>query len=321
MSVSKDQDDLSPAVIASKSEIAAGIFSFELHHPSGLDLRPFSPGSHLSVRVPSGAMRKYSMCNDAGESHRYVIAVKRDEAGRGGSVSLTDRTAPGDTLLISKPRNDFPLVESRGGYVFIAGGIGITPIMSMIRHVKNTGERFKLYYCTRSQEATAFREELTSVAFNANTLIHHDNGEESSSLDLWPVLEKPKGQHVYCCGPRPLMDAVRDMTGHWPATAIHFESFVDAAPESANDQEFKVRVSGSPKTIVVPPGVSILEALRKEGYEIASSCESGSCGTCRTKLLSGIPDHRDFVLPQEERGRFIMLCVSRAKSGELVIEL
>jgi phthalate 4,5-dioxygenase reductase component len=308
-------------LIASKNEIAAGIFCFELRDPAGVELPPFSSGAHISIRVPNGLMRKYSLCNGATERNRYVIAAKREAGGRGGSLSLVDGTAPGDTIFISPPLNDFPLVESRGGYIFIAGGIGITPIMSMIRQLHSSGGRFKLYYCTRSLETTAFAAELSLPEFRDQILFHHDGGDPALSIDLWPLLEKPKGQHVYCCGPRPLMDAVRDMTGHWPAPAVHFESFVDAAPVRANDREFVVRIHGSDRAIAVPRGTTILEALRQAGYQVASSCESGSCGTCRTKLIAGEPDHRDFVLSESERANTIMICVSRARSDELLIEL
>src|SRR3954470_20212120 len=141
-------------------QIADGIFSFELRHPQGADLPEFTSGSHLTIRVPNGSLRKYSLCNDPAERDRYVIGVRREADGRGGSVSLVDDTKAGDELLVSPPRNDFKLVKSAAGYIFIAGGIGITPIMSMIRHLKSTGGRFKLYYLTRSPEMTAFREEL-----------------------------------------------------------------------------------------------------------------------------------------------------------------
>src|SRR5262249_55495061 len=158
--------------------------------------------------------------------------------------SLADGTATGDVLLASVPGNAFPLLPSPRGYIFIAGGIGITPVMSMIRHVKNAGERFNLYYCTRSRNVTAFAAELALPELKAHVLLHHDEGDPARSFDLWPVLEKPGGQHVYCCGPRPLMDAVKDMTGHWPASAIHFESFADEAPVKAEDREFIVRIAG-----------------------------------------------------------------------------
>lgn len=321
LKLEEEKSGLFPVIIAAKNEIAAGIFSFEFRDPKGGELPPFTPGSHLSVQVPNGLLRKYSLCNDATERDRYVIAAKREAGGRGGSISLADETKAGGTIFISAPRNDFPLVESRGGYIFIAGGIGITPIMAMIRHVNAATGRFKLYYCTRSPEVTAFAAELNAPEFKAQTIIHYDGGDADRSLDLWPVLEKPKGQQVYCCGPRPLMDAVRDMTGHWPASAIHFEFFADGAPVRPDDREFIVRIAGSDRKISVPAGTTILEALRREGFQVASSCESGTCGTCRTKLIAGQPDHRDFVLAEADRHNSIMLCVSRAFSSELVIAL
>jgi phthalate 4,5-dioxygenase reductase component len=321
MNSKDDSDALSQVAVVSKSEIAAGIFSFELCEPAGRELPAFTPGSHISVRAPNGLLRKYSLCNDATERHRYVIAIKRDAGGRGGSVDLVDGTAVGSTLLVSAPRNDFPLLESAGDYIFVAGGIGITPIVAMIRQAKAWGKPFRLYYCTRSLEATAFAAELMSPAFKDHVTIHHDGGDPARAFDFWPVFEKPKAQYVYCCGPRPLMDAVRDMTGHWPTSAIHFESFADVAPARADDREFTVHVAGSESAISVPPGTTILAALRREGYKLASSCESGTCGTCRTKLLAGEADHRDFVLSEAERAGAIMICVSRALSSELVLEL
>jgi phthalate 4,5-dioxygenase reductase subunit len=314
-------DGFSPLIIASKSEAATGIFSFELRDPSGRDLPPFTPGAHLAIRVPNGFLRKYSLCNDALEHDRYLITVKREASGRGGSISLVDDAATGDLLFALPPENAFPLLPSPRGYIFIAGGIGITPVMSMIRHLQNAAAPFKLYYCTRSRAATAFADGLASPVLKAHVLIHHDEGDPARSLDLWPVLERPGGQHVYCCGPRPLMDAVKDMTGHWPASAIHFESFSDQAPVKVDDREFVVRIAGVDKAIAVPPGTTILEALRCAGFQVPSSCESGSCGTCRTKLLSGQPDHRDFVLSGTDRASAIMICVSRALSEELVVEL
>jgi phthalate 4,5-dioxygenase reductase subunit len=317
----ENSDGLSPLIIASKSEVATGAFSFELRDPQGRNLAPFTPGAHLAIRVPNGLFRKYSLCNDASERDRFVITVKREAGGRGGSVSLVDDTARGDLLFASAPRNAFPLLPSPRGYIFIAGGIGITPVMSMIRQVENTATPFKLYYCTRSREVTAFADELTSPGLKPHVSIHYDEGDPARSLDLWPVLEKPGGQHVYCCGPRPLMDAVKDMIGHWPASAIHFESFADQAPVKADDREFTVRIVGVDKVITVPQGTTILEALRRDGFQVPSSCESGSCGTCRTKLVRGKPDHRDFVLSEADRVSAIMICVSRARSDELVLEL
>lgn len=301
-------------------QIADGIFSYELRRPDGSELPEFTSGSHLTLRVPNGLLRKYSLCNDPAERDRYVIGVRREAGGRGGSISLVDGTKVGDELLVSTPRNDFPLVKSAAGYIFIAGGIGITPIRSMIRHLKNTGGRFKLYYLTRSPEMTAFREELSGPEFRGQVTIHHDHGDPDRAFDLWPVLEQPKGQQVYCCGPRPLMEAVRDMSGHWSASAVHFEAFTEPARSTPEDRPFRVRLARSGDTIEVPVGTTILEALRANGHQVPSSCESGTCDTCRTKLIEGEADHRDLVLAEHERDTNIMVCVSRARSEELVID-
>jgi phthalate 4,5-dioxygenase reductase subunit len=310
-------------VVAARHEIATGIHAFELRsRNAAVALPAFAPGSHIGMRTPAGHLRKFSLTNDPQERDRYVIAVKRESAGRGGSAGLIDTLRTGDVVECAAPRNDFALAERPTQFIFIAGGIGITPIMSMIRHLKASGRaRFKLYYLTRDPAATAFREELTSPAFHGQVVIHHDEGDPARAFDLWPVLERPTPAHVYCCGPRPLLEAVRDMTGHWSASAIHFESFVDAAAMHApEDRPFRVRLAQSGVTLDVTADQSILDALRAAGFDAPSSCEAGTCGTCRTRLLAGDADHRDLVLAPDERDDSIMICVSRARSGELVID-
>src|SRR5262249_35389633 len=181
------------------------------------------------------------------------------------------------------------------------------------------GGRFRLYYCTCSVAATAFRDELTAE-FRSQTVIHHDQGDPTQSLDLWPILEKPGGRPLYCCGPRGLMQAVRDMTGHWSPPAVHLEGFTEAAEAGPDDTPFTVRLARSGGTVAVPVGTTILEALRRHGLAVPSSCESGTCGTCRTELIAGDADHRDLVLADDERGSNIMVGVSRAHSDELGID-
>lgn len=320
MSTQTHSDTQMPLQVAAITDVAQGIRSFELVQPDGTDLPPFTPGSHLKVQTPSGALRKYSLCNDPAERKHYVITVKREDAGQGGSASMHRELEVGDTLPTSLPDNAFPLVEKARSYVFIAGGIGITPILSMIRSFGETPPApWKLYYLTRSAESTAFREEL--MGMGSNVVIHHSGGEPAGQYDLWPALEKPNLAHVYCCGPKRLMESVRDMTGHWSPTNVHFESFNEGGGVKPDDKPFSVKLAKLGAEFIVPVGKSILASLREHGCHAASSCESGTCGTCRTALLEGEADHRDMVLMPEEMASQIMICVSRARSERLVIDL
>jgi len=308
--------------IARIHDAAQGIRSFEFVQPDGADLPPFTPGSHIKVQVPNGMLRKYSLCNDPAERHRYVITVKRDDRGQGGSVSLCDEAREGDLIPVSVPDNAFPLVDNGKAFLFIAGGIGITPILSMIRSFGELSTaKWKLYYFSCSPETTAFLEELQAPELRGKVKIHHDFGDPAKAFDLWPVLERPGEAHIYCCGPRGLMEAVRDMSGHWPATRVHFESFNEGGEVRPDDKPFEVVLNRSGQRFEVPVGESILTILRQHGCNVPSSCESGTCGTCRTRLVSGQADHRDMVLMPEEMEHEVMICVSRARSAELVIDL
>jgi phthalate 4,5-dioxygenase reductase subunit len=306
-----------------KSEIADGVFLFELAADDGDELPAFTPGSHITVTAPSGQKRRYSLCNDPVERNRYLIAVKQETAGRGGSLSFTREIKEGDTVAVEPPANEFEMAKNEPKrLIFIAGGIGITPIRAMILHCLTHGKtNFMLYYFTRSPSMMAFREEFSSRAFEGKVVLHHDNGDPDQAYDLWPVLEEQRGAHLYCCGPRGLMDAVRDMTGHWPDSAVHFEDFVGASAPHADDVKFEVRLSKSGATYEVAAHVSILDTLRSHGHVLASSCESGTCGTCRCRFTDGEPDHRDLVLSDDEKKHDIMICVSRAKSATLTLDL
>jgi phthalate 4,5-dioxygenase reductase subunit len=300
--------------------VARDVHLFEFRHPAGEELPGFTAGSHVTVRAPNGSVRKYSLCNDPAERHRYEIAVRRDAAGHGGSVSLVDGVKAGDLVEVGEPRNAFELNEKAAQYLLIAGGIGITPILAMARRLATLGKKFRLVYLTRSAGDTAFADVLSGDAFAGTITVHHDGGDPARAFDLWTLLEKPNG-HVYCCGPRGLLEAVRDMTGHWSSSAVHFESFLDAvASARPDDKPFTVKLAASGASIEVPPSTSILEAMRAAGHEAPSSCESGTCGTCKTRLLEGVADHRDLVLMEDERDAWIMICVSRALTPEIAIE-
>ncbi len=307
--------------VSAKTLLATDIWQFDLRHPHGEALTPFTAGSHLTVQTPGGVRRNYSLCSDPADAHCYQIAIKREGRGRGGSVSMVDGVRAGDTLAVSAPRNNFALHARAESFLFIAGGIGITPILSMMRDLRrNPRARFRLIYCTRDEASTAFRT-LLLAEFGAQVRLHHDHGDLQQAIDLWSEFEMPGREQVYCCGPRGLMDAVADMSGHWPSGAIHFESFgVDASQQAAN-QPFTVRLQRSGTTIEVDAGQTLLEALRAHGCWVPSSCESGTCGTCRTPLLAGTPEHRDMVLMDDEKDTQIMVCVSRAHGGELVLDL
>ena len=301
--------------------IADGINLFEFRDAGGSELPQFSAGAHIAIHVPNGMLRKYSLCNDPAERDRYQVAVKREVNGRGGSSSLIDDVKAGDELAVVAPVNDFGLPRRAQDFLFIAGGIGVTPMVAMIRQVMAEGKRFRLYYCTRSPETTAFREELSAPQFKDMVTIHYDQGDPSRSLDLRPILaERKNREHLYCCGPRPLMEAVRAMTDHWSPTAVHFEAFSEAETHKPDDKPFKVRLARSGTMLDVSTSTTILEVLREHGLEVPSSCETGTCGTCRTKLLAGEADHRDLVLAEHERKDTIMICVSRARGDEITID-
>src|SRR6185437_14683472 len=203
------QPAMMPLRVTRADKIADGIHLFELRDDAGRELPPFTAGAHIAVRAPNGLLRKYSLCNDPIERDRYQIAVKREVTGRGGSTSLIDEVKAGDELIVTAPVNDFALPPRAQDFLFIAGGIGVTPMMAMIRQVMAEGKRFRLFYCSRSPETTAFREELSAQQFRDMVTIHYDGGDVSRSLDLRPILaERKNREHLYCCGPRPLMEAV-----------------------------------------------------------------------------------------------------------------
>lgn len=318
-----DTPALRPLHVSHKAQIARDIHRFQLRHPDGAALAPFTAGAHLAVRVPGGAMRQYSLCSDPQEQGYYEIAVKREAAGRGGSVSLVDGVGEGDELWVGEPANLFELSEKARSFILVAGGIGITPFMAMLHSLRAEAARpFKLYYFTRDAEATAFAQELSAPELAGRVLVHHDQGDPAQSFDLWPVFEKPApGAHVYCCGPQGLMDAVRDMTGHWPDSAIHFESFGADTRPHADDQPFDIELARSGGSLHVEVGQTMLQVLHLNRVTVPSSCESGTCGSCKVGLLGGEADHRDQVLLPHERSDHVMVCVSRARGAKLVLDL
>ncbi len=320
----KDAGELMELEVRETALLAEDVVMFVLVHPAGEQLPAFTAGAHVIVVTPNGLSRHYSLCNSQGERDRYVIAVKRETAGKGGSASMVDEVRAGTRLEVSRPFNYFPLADNAESHLLIAGGIGITPILAMARELASRGADFQLVYCTRSMEATAFREEILAAPWHDRVRFHHDNGVPSAELPFAPQLIQRRGEtHLYCCGPRGLMQAVRAAASHWPSSALHFEDFGtnDDDSISADGSGFVVRLARSGGQVNVAPDVSILEALRRSGVAVPSSCESGTCGTCRTRMLEGIADHRDYVLDEDEQKGEIMICVSRAVTPELVLDL
>ncbi|MEQ9815450.1 MAG: PDR/VanB family oxidoreductase [Azospirillaceae bacterium] len=305
--------------VASRRPLTPEIEEFTLVPAAGDSALPaFTPGAHISVATPSGANRRYSLVNDGSAPDRYVIAVKHEPQSRGGSSSMHDQATVGRRLWVSDPENTFELVPA-ARYLLIAGGIGITPIQAMARELVRQGSRFDLVYCTREPAETAYREELDGLAIPTLT-VHHDRGDPERFFDFWDLFEEPRDVHVYCCGPHALMEEIKAISGHWPEGRIHFEDFKPVEAVRPDDRAFTVTLAGSGRRIEVPADRSILEALRAAGEATVSSCESGTCGTCKCRLIEGRADHRDMVLREDERDRFIMICVSRAAEGDLTID-
>ncbi|HEY0826407.1 MAG TPA: PDR/VanB family oxidoreductase [Ramlibacter sp.] len=311
-------------VLRRKQE-ALDIASFELARPDGSALPGFSAGSHIDVQLPGGLTRQYSLCNDAAEQHRYRIAVLRDANSRGGSAAMHEQVREGDTLLISEPRNHFPLVHGERALLF-AGGIGVTPLLCMAQRLATIGSEFTLHYCTRSAERTAFREEIAASAWKDRVRFHFDDGPPSQKLQLERVLAKPEpGTHLYVCGPTGFIDwVVKAAEGlGWPKDQVHLEYFGAAGQDTGGDRAFQVKIASSGAVYDVPAGQTIVHALQEHGIEILTSCEQGVCGTCITRVLQGECDHRDLYFTDEEKAKHDQFtpCCSRAKSAVLVLDL
>lgn len=306
---------------------AIGIHTYELVDPSGAALPPFSAGSHIDVHLPGNLIRQYSLCNDPRERHRYVIGVLNVVGGRGGSKTMHEVVRVSDLFTISAPRNNFPLAEGARRHVLLAGGIGVTPMMAMVETLAAQGADFNVVYCSRSSDLTAFRDRLKPHADAGRVAFHHDEGDPAGGLDVAAALrEHAAGTHLYCCGPAGLMKAVKAATEHWPPGTVHFEFFspvpapaTSAAAEAGADT-FQVQLASSGVVYTVPPEKSIVEVLRENGVEVETSCEAGICGTCRTRYLEGSPDHRDFVLTDEEHEDFVLICCARSQSDLLVLD-
>jgi len=305
---------------------AKGVLSLELRDPDGTDLPPFTAGAHLSIYLSNGTNRQYSLLNDPRERHRYVVAVALSPTSRGGSRYAHRFLRQGDRFLALPPRNNFALDERAGGYCFVAGGIGITPILSMVRWCTATGKEWRLFYTAHSRLRAAFYEELQVIG-EEQVCFHFTEEHSGQRIPIQGVVSSlGEAEHLYCCGPASLMREVREaVTGH-AESRTHFEWF--SAPELTAAQinetkGFEVILRKSAQKLWVAPSQSILEVLEENGFEPPFFCRSGICRTCEVGVCTGRPDHRDFVLSEEERaeGKRMMICVSRAVTPQLEIDL
>ncbi|HEY4065946.1 MAG TPA: PDR/VanB family oxidoreductase [Burkholderiaceae bacterium] len=313
-------------LVARKQAEARDIVSYELVDPSGNPLAPFEAGAHIDVRLRDGLTRSYSLLNAPGDSHRYRIAVLRDPNTRGGSAAMHDEVHEGASLAIAPPLNHFALAPGAPYSLLLAGGIGVTPLLSMAEHLQAAGAAFEMHYCGRSPERTAFVEEIAAAAYGAWVRLHYDDGPVPQRLDIDAVLAHcPAGTHLYVCGPRGFIDAMtgRAVAAGWPPQRIHCEFFGGPAAAQAGDGGFEVTLARSGRTVRVAPDQSVVQALAARGIALDTSCEQGVCGVCLTRVLQGTPDHRDMVLSDEERARNDLFtpCCSRALSAVLVLDL
>ncbi|HEU5471073.1 MAG TPA: PDR/VanB family oxidoreductase [Actinophytocola sp.] len=302
-------------VLAHREIVARDVVRLTLRHPENERLPAWEPGAHLDLVLRPELVRQYSLCGDPADRSVFQLAVLREPAGRGGSAHVHDRLRPGDPVRIRGPRNNFPLVDA-ARYLFIAGGIGITPIVPMVAAVAARGVPWRLVYGGRRRTSMAFLPELGRYGDRVRVLPEDETG-------LLPVDELLRGTGpdtaVYCCGPEPLLAAVeRRRAGR----TLHVERFTPVAATGAGTG-FEVELARSGRTLHVPADRSILDTVLAAGIPVLSSCREGTCGTCETGVLSGEPDHRDALLSPEERaaGEVMMICVSRACGARLVLDL
>ncbi|MGF7121458.1 PDR/VanB family oxidoreductase [Rhodococcus sp. BE178] len=304
-----------------KSDVVDGVAVLELRHPAGVALPQWTPGSHIDVVLQPDLVRQYSLCGDPSDPGCWRIAVLREPDGRGGSQYVHDKLDVGDSVRVRGPRNNFELRDAPR-YIFIAGGIGITPMLPMVAAAHAAGSDWTLTYGGRRRGSMAFVDELTTLYPDSVEVCAQD---VSGRPDLSAILGTPLPDTlVYCCGPAGLLDAVAERCEQWPAGTLHVERF--AARELGApvlDETFEVELALSGTTVTVPPGTSILEAVTAAGVQVLSSCQEGTCGTCETSVLGGVVDHRDSLLTDEERAAddTMMICVSRAACPRLILDL
>ena len=279
-----------------------------------------APGAHIGVVLPNGVERQYSLIHYGPSFSEYTVGVKRDANSRGGSVFMHDQLRVGMKVKLIPPRNNFPLREDADLVVLLAGGIGITPIYCMVKRLIELKRPWQLHYSCRSRADTAFLEELSQ---HGDVRFHFDEESGGKFLPVADIVAGlPKSAHLYCCGPGPMLAAFEAATANWPPEQVHIEYFTPKF-EAAEAGGFIVELARSKRELVIPPGKSILQAVREAGIQVPHSCEEGVCGACETRVISGTPDHRDSILTEQERkdSATMMICCSGSKSPRLVLDI
>lgn len=299
---------------------ARDILIVEFGHPAGCSLPSGSAGSHVDVTLPNGLTRQYSLIETVRNQESYKVAVKREPNGRGGSAYIHDQLRVGHLVGIGIPRNNFPLDEQASHVVLVAGGIGITPIWCMVQRLVELRKSWEIHYSCRSRIDAAFLSELTQLR---SAQFHFDDEKGGQLLNLCRIVaEAPKGSHFYCCGPKPMLKAFEEATIALPPESVHVEYF-SSPNEAAITGGYTVELAKTGRAFTIPAGSTILEVLREAGVAVSFSCEEGVCGACETKVLSGIPDHRDSILGAKERAqnKTMMICCSGSRSDKLILDL
>lgn len=313
-----------PLRVARIHDAASGVKAFELFHADGLPLAPVEAGAHIELHLSDRLQRSYSLLNAPGETHRYQIAVHFTPDSKGGSRYMHESLRVGDMVFASAPRNHFPLNESAGHSCLIAGGIGITPLLSMAHRLNALAHSWELHYCARTPAHAAFLAEVqTLVAAGANAChLHFDQVPGGRALDIGELVARlPSDAHLYCCGPKRMLESFEAATGNCPERR-HVEYF-GAKDDAAVAGGFSVELARSGLTLDVPPGHGILDVVLAAGISVPTSCRQGICGSCETRILEGEADHRDALLTPEEQAqnKSMMICCSGAKSRKLVLDL
>ncbi|OCB22449.1 PDR/VanB family oxidoreductase [Mycobacterium intracellulare] len=303
-----------------REALTAEVVLLELVSADGGPLPDWTPGAHIDLVLP-GLIRQYSLCGDPSDRTAYCVAVFLEPESRGGSSYIHASVNEGDEITVRGPRNHFEF-KPADRVLFIAGGIGITPLIPMVREAQAAGVDWELHYGGRSRSTMAFLDNLEEACGNSSMTLHPQ--DEVGLIDLQRLLGTPRSDTVvYCCGPGPLLDAVEAMCESWPKGSLHVERFTAKTIEDRVDTEFELELATSGKTLFIPADRTILDVLDDENVIVASSCRDGTCGTCEAVVLEGIPDHRDSVLSAEEQelNETMMVCVSRSRTPRLVIDL